>query len=66
MAHTPLKMTMAQAHGEVKYGWVSSGNHAAQVPSSKVTCKTPRRPREKRQGVHSSRISGNAGNLTQG
>jgi radical SAM superfamily enzyme YgiQ (UPF0313 family) len=24
MAHTPLKMTMAQAHAEVKYGWVSS------------------------------------------
>ncbi len=24
MAHTPLKMTMAQAHAEVKYGWARS------------------------------------------
>jgi radical SAM superfamily enzyme YgiQ (UPF0313 family) len=24
MAHTPLKMTIAQAHAEVKYGWASS------------------------------------------
>jgi hypothetical protein len=24
MAHTPLRMTIAQAHAEVKYGWASS------------------------------------------
>jgi hypothetical protein len=24
IAHTPLKMTMAQAHAEVKYGWARS------------------------------------------
>src|SRR5438132_1756376 len=24
MAHTPLKMTIPQAHAEVKYGWASS------------------------------------------
>src|SRR5712691_12719830 len=24
MAHTPLKMTIAQAHAEVRYGWASS------------------------------------------
>src|SRR5882724_1584757 len=24
MAHTPLKMTIAEAHAEVKYGWASS------------------------------------------
>jgi hypothetical protein len=24
MAHTPLKMTIAEAHAEVKYGWANS------------------------------------------
>jgi hypothetical protein len=24
MAHTPLRMTIAEAHAEVKYGWASS------------------------------------------
>ena len=24
MAHTPLKMTIAEAHAEVKYGWTNS------------------------------------------
>jgi hypothetical protein len=29
MAHTPLKMTIPEAHAEVKYGWVKSYSPAA-------------------------------------
>src|SRR5207247_3453972 len=29
MAHTPLRMTIAEAHAEVKYGWASSYNAEA-------------------------------------
>jgi len=29
MAHTPLKMTIAEAHAEVKYGWARSYNAEA-------------------------------------
>lgn len=29
MAHTPLKMTIPEAHAEVKYGWAKSHSPAA-------------------------------------